>query len=232
MGVSPVPRLKLTRSSLDALPTPASDVVYRDCGCPGFGVKIIPRAARCLSSGPARAVLARGCANARSVVMGASRFIRPAWPHRRSSQPSSRDAILRVRSVRPGAEPSPIVSRRYWRPSLRKRIAQPLGCRDFPPPAPGDRQGLGRKEHSCVSKRDVVEFIATIEQRGAPIAADKTLKSIKTFLCWCVGRAIRNAKPGRKLTKLSDGGGLHLPIQPHGTKLWRMAYRHTDRGRM
>ena len=38
--------------------------------------------------------------------------------------------------------------------------------------------------------------------------------------------AIRNAKPGSKLIKLSDGGGLHLLIQPHGTKLWRMAYRH------
>jgi integrase len=37
--------------------------------------------------------------------------------------------------------------------------------------------------------------------------------------------AIRNAKPGKKLTKLSDGGGLHLLIQPHGTKLWRMGYR-------
>ncbi len=28
--------------------------------------------------------------------------------------------------------------------------------------------------------------------------------------------AIRNAKPGKKLIKLSDGGGLHLLIQPHG----------------
>ena len=38
--------------------------------------------------------------------------------------------------------------------------------------------------------------------------------------------AIRTAKPGPKPAKLSDGGGLHLLIQPHGTKLWRMAYRH------
>ena len=36
---------------------------------------------------------------------------------------------------------------------------------------------------------------------------------------------IRNAKPGKKLIKLSDGGGLHLLIQPHGAKLWRMGYR-------
>jgi integrase len=37
--------------------------------------------------------------------------------------------------------------------------------------------------------------------------------------------AIRNAKPSRKVVKLSDGGGLYLLIQPHGTKLWRLAYR-------
>src|SRR4051794_35927199 len=37
--------------------------------------------------------------------------------------------------------------------------------------------------------------------------------------------AIRNAKPTDKPVKLSDGGGLYLLIQPHGTKLWRLAYR-------
>jgi integrase len=37
--------------------------------------------------------------------------------------------------------------------------------------------------------------------------------------------AIRAAKPRKKLVKLSDGGGLYLLIQPHGTKLWRMGYR-------
>jgi hypothetical protein len=39
--------------------------------------------------------------------------------------------------------------------------------------------------------------------------------------------AIRNAKPRRKVVKLSDGGGLHLLINPKptGTKLWRLAYR-------
>ena len=47
----------------------------------------------------------------------------------------------------------------------------------------------GKSIHE-ISKRDVVEVIAAIEQRGAPVAANKTLKSIKTFLRWCVGRAV------------------------------------------
>ncbi len=41
--------------------------------------------------------------------------------------------------------------------------------------------------------------------------------------------AIRNAKPGEKLVKLSDGGGLQLWITPHGSKLWNLAYRDLQR---
>ena len=37
--------------------------------------------------------------------------------------------------------------------------------------------------------------------------------------------AVRNAKPSAKPRKLSDGGGLHILIQPTGSKLWRLAYR-------
>jgi integrase len=36
---------------------------------------------------------------------------------------------------------------------------------------------------------------------------------------------IRKAKPGEKIAKLSDGGGLQLWIMPDGSKYWRLAYR-------
>lgn len=38
--------------------------------------------------------------------------------------------------------------------------------------------------------------------------------------------AIRSARPGLRLAKLSDGGGLQLWINPNGSKLWRLAYRY------
>jgi hypothetical protein len=41
--------------------------------------------------------------------------------------------------------------------------------------------------------------------------------------------AVRNAKPSAKPKKLSDGGGLHILIQPTGSKLWRLAYRFGGR---
>ncbi|MDX8127737.1 integrase arm-type DNA-binding domain-containing protein [Methylomonas sp. OY6] len=36
---------------------------------------------------------------------------------------------------------------------------------------------------------------------------------------------IRKAKPTEKPQKISDGGGLFLLVTPHGSKLWRLAYR-------
>jgi hypothetical protein len=36
---------------------------------------------------------------------------------------------------------------------------------------------------------------------------------------------VRTAKACERPIKLSDNGGLYLLIQPHGSKLWRLAYR-------
>ena len=53
---------------------------------------------------------------------------------------------------------------------------------------------IGKSIHE-ISKRDVVELISAIEQRGTPVAANKTLKTVKTFLRWCVGRAVVDLSP-------------------------------------
>ena len=38
-----MPRIKLTKSAIDGLPTPQLDTVFWDTGCPGFGVKVTPK---------------------------------------------------------------------------------------------------------------------------------------------------------------------------------------------
>src|SRR5262245_51491382 len=38
-----MPRIRLTKSAIDALPISKSDVVYWDSGYPGFGVKVTPK---------------------------------------------------------------------------------------------------------------------------------------------------------------------------------------------
>lgn len=40
---------------------------------------------------------------------------------------------------------------------------------------------------------------------------------------------VKNARPQAKPYKLTDGGGLYLPVQPNGRKLWRMNYRYLDK---
>jgi integrase len=44
--------------------------------------------------------------------------------------------------------------------------------------------------------------------------------------------AIQNAKPKGKPYKLSDGGGLFLCIEPHGSKLWRFRYHFDNKEKM
>jgi hypothetical protein len=57
-----------------------------------------------------------------------------------------------------------------------------------------------------ITKRDVIDVVSAIEQRGAPVAANKALKSIKTFFRWCVGRAVLDRSPadGRPLQILES----------------------------
>src|SRR4029077_19742783 len=38
-----MPRVKLTKTVIDALPSSSKDVVYWDVGSPGFGVKVTPK---------------------------------------------------------------------------------------------------------------------------------------------------------------------------------------------
>src|ERR1700716_2094751 len=38
-----MPRIRMTKSNIDALPIDKSDIVYWDVACPGFGVKVTPK---------------------------------------------------------------------------------------------------------------------------------------------------------------------------------------------
>jgi hypothetical protein len=65
-----MPRIKLTKSVIDALPTPSSELVYWDAASPGFGVKVTPKGRKVFvvlyrTGGPGRS-----CANTPSGHMG------------------------------------------------------------------------------------------------------------------------------------------------------------------
>ena len=53
----------------------------------------------------------------------------------------------------------------------------------------------GNRSIHEITKRDVIDVVSAIEQRGALVAANKALKAIKTFFRWWVGRAIIDRSP-------------------------------------
>ena len=44
--------------------------------------------------------------------------------------------------------------------------------------------------------------------------------------------AIKTAKPQDRPLKIFDGGGLFVMVNPNGSKLWRLKYRHQGKERL
>jgi integrase len=191
-----MPRIRLTKSAIDSLPTSKSDVVYWDAGYPGFGLKVTPKGRKVFivlyrtggagsklrkyTIGPyGRVTLHQARVAAQKVFAAKLEGRDPAAEKREAKRRVVADRVedlletfivQRLSQNRSGGEISRL---------LRREVGKPWA---------------GRSIHE-VSKRDVVEVVTAIEQRGAPVAANKALKAIKTFLRWCVGRAVLDQSP-------------------------------------
>lgn len=64
------------------------------------------------------------------------------------------------------------------------------------------------------------------------LGTNNSLPSAGTIAMPLADTTVRNAKPGEKPRKLSDGGGLHLLVTLTGSRLWRMQYRFEGRQKM
>jgi integrase len=186
----------MTKTLIDALPTPQSDAVYWDAALPGFGVKVTPKGRKVFivlyrtggagsklckyTIGPyGRVTLHQARVAAQKVFAARLDGRDPAAEKREKKRRVVADRVedlleafidQRLSQNRSGAE-------------IGRLLRRDMG-----------KAWAGRSIHE-IGKRDVVELISAIEQRGAPVAANKTLKSIKTFLRWCVGRAILDQSP-------------------------------------
>src|SRR5215468_7679070 len=193
---SSMPRIRLTKSAIDALPTFKSDVVYWDAGCPGFGVKVTPKGRKVFivlyRAGGAGSRLRKytigpfGRVTLHQARVAAQKVF-AAKLDGRDPAAEKREAKRRVVADRVEDLLETFVSQRLSQNRSGGEIARLLRREVGKPWA-------GKSIHE-ISKRDVVEVISAIEQRGAPIAANKTLKSLRTFLRWCVGRAVLDQSP-------------------------------------
>ena len=191
-----MPRTKLTKSAIDALPTPQSDTVYWDAALPGFGVKVTPKGRKVFI------VLYR--------TGGAGSKLRKytIGPYGRVTLHQARIAAQKVFAARlEGRDPAAEKRERKRRvvadrvedlleAFIEQRLSQNRSGAEIARLLRREmgKAWAGRSIHE-IGKRDVVEVISAIEQRGAPVAANKTLKSIKTFMRWCVGRAVLDQSP-------------------------------------
>jgi integrase len=191
-----MPRIKLTKSAIDALPTPSSDVVYWDAAYPGFGVKITPKGRKVFI------VLYR--------TGGAGSYLRKytIGPYGRVTLHQARVAAQKVFATKLEGRDPAAEKRETKRRIVADRVEDLLETfiiqRLSQNRSGGEIARLLRREVGkiwagrsihAITKRDVVEVITAIEQRGAPVAANKALKATKAFLRWCVGRAVLDQSP-------------------------------------
>src|SRR5499427_78470 len=191
-----MPRIRLTKSAIDALPTPKSDLVYWDAGCPGFGVKVTPKGRRVFivlyRTGGAGSRLRKytigpfGRVTLHQARVAAQKVF-AAKLEGRDPAAEKREAKRRVVADRVEDLLETFITQRLSQNRSGGEIARLLR-REM------GKTWVGRSIHE-ISKRDIVELVSAIEQRGAPVAANKALKSIKTFLRWCVGRAVLDQSP-------------------------------------
>ena len=191
-----MPRIRLTKSAIDALPTPQSDVVFWDVGFPGFGVKVTPKGRKVFvvlyRTGGAGSKLRKytigpyGRVTLHQARVAAQKVV-AAKLEGRDPAAEKREAKRRVVADRVEDLLESFIAQRLSQNRSAGEVARLL------------RREVGKawsgKSIHEISKRDVVEVISAVEQRGAPVAANKTLKSIKTFLRWCVGRAVLDQSP-------------------------------------
>ena len=167
-----MPRVKLTKNSIDSLPTSASDTIYWDAGCPGFGVKVTPKGRKVFvvlyRTGGAGSSLRKytigvfGRVTLHQARVAAQRVFAakldgrdPAAEKRAATQRVVTDRVDELLE----AFIAQHVSQNRSAAEISRLLRREVG------------KAWGHKSIHEISKRDIVELISAIEQRGAPVAA-------------------------------------------------------------
>src|SRR6266404_379807 len=191
-----MPRVKLTKTVIDALPIPSKDIVHWDTGCPGFGVKVTPKGRKIFivlyrtagagsrlrkyTIGPYGRVTLNQARVTAQKVFAAKLDGRDLAAEKKDSR--RRMVADRVEDLLE-AFIAQHVSQNRSAPEISRMLRREVGS------------AWGSRSIHEITKRDVIDVVTAIEQRGAPIAANKGLKAIKTFFRWCVGRAVLDRSP-------------------------------------
>jgi integrase len=189
-----MPRIRLTKSAIDALPVLHKDNIYWDSSLPGFGVKVTPKGCKVFVAlyrtggrlrkytiGPyGRITLAMARGHAQKIFV--------ARLDGRDPAAEKREAKRRLIADRVDDLVEAFIDDRIARLRTAKKLATHLR-----------RDVLGRwggKSIHEIKRRDVIDLVTEVSGRGTSVGR-KTLKILKTFFAWCVGRAIIDFSPAQ-----------------------------------
>jgi integrase len=195
-----IPRLRLTKSVIDDLPVLSKDTVYWDADLPGFGIKVTPKGRKVFI---VMYRLAGAGSRLRKYTIG---------PYGRITLPMARAQAQKIFAARlDGRDPAEekkqsrrrlvvdriddlierFIQEHVSRVGTSKRLTNLLR-RDVIP-------YWGAKSIHEIKKRDVSDLVSLIAQRNGH-ASHRLLKTLKTFLKWCVGRAVIDFSPAEGLS--------------------------------
>jgi integrase len=191
-----MPRVKLTKTVIDALPIPSKDIVHWDTGCPGFGVKITPKGRKVFvvlyrTAGAGSRLRKYTIGPYGRITLNQARVtaqkVFTAKLDGRDLAAEKKDSRRRMVADRVDdlleAFIAQHISQNRSAPEISRMLRREVGS------------AWGRRSIHEITKRDVIDVVSAIEHRGAPVAANKALKAIKTFFRWCVGRAVLDRSP-------------------------------------
>ena len=202
-----MPRIKLTKSAIDALATPKSDVVYWDAACPGFGVKVTPKGRKVF------VVLYR--------TGGAGSKLRKytIGPYGRVTLHQARVAAQKVFAAKLEGRDPAVEKRETKRRIVADRVEDLLETfiaqRLSQNRSGGEIARLLRREvgktwsgrsiHE-ISKRDVVEVITAIAQRGGAGRCQQSLEGDQDIPALVRGSSRPRSIPSRRRATAIEGG--------------------------
>jgi integrase len=192
-----MPSCKLTKRTIEALPSPArTDAIWWDQDLKGFGLKVTP-AGRKVFLVQYRPAGDRG--NPRKYTIGEHGSVTPHQArieaHRvladraAGRDPQKEKQLARKRLASEGV--ADLVAEFLARHAAQNRTAPEttrIFRREVLPP-------WGERNIAQVSKRDVITLLDRVRERGSPIMANRVLAAVRKFLNWCVSRGIIERSP-------------------------------------
>src|SRR3954469_9776039 len=178
-----MPQLKLTKSAIDALPMPNKDVVHWDANSPGFGVKVTPTGRKVFvvlyrTAGAGSRLRKYTIGTYGRVTLNQARVtaqkVFAAKLDGRDLAAEKKDSRRRMVADRVNdlleAFIAQHVSQNRSAPEISRMLRREIGS------------AWGNRSIHEITKRDVIDIVSAIERRGAPVAANKAMKAIKTLL--------------------------------------------------